>query len=102
MVLPELSLLAGGKGSLGGRPCQFVVPERKVFENQFDFSRVFLKQLLEYGDKPRAVRSLEIVENSDGHLGVGWSFERRSPVIQLVKHGKGQNLQFLLARAAEQ
>ena len=71
VVLPELPLLAGGKGSLGSGHRQLVVPQGEVFENQFNLFGIFLKHLLEYGDKPRAVRSLEVIESGDSHLGVG-------------------------------
>jgi hypothetical protein len=75
MVFPELSLFAGGQGGLGCRLCQLVVLEGEVLEDQSDFLGVFLEHLLEEGDKPRAVRSLEIIEDGDGHRSASRSLE---------------------------
>jgi hypothetical protein len=52
-----------------------VVSEGKVLKHQPDLLGIFLEHLLEDGDKPRAVRSLEVIEDSNCHRCDGRPFE---------------------------
>ena len=47
-----------------------------MFNNQIDFSVIFLEQLLEYRIDPDAVGSLEIEESHYGYGGIGLSDDR--------------------------
>ena len=52
-------------------------------ESESDEIRVFLKHLLEYGDKPRAVRSLEVVEHGHGDRRVRRAAKRGAGHVDL-------------------
>ena len=78
LVLPELTLPIRSKRSCSRLPSVFVVPERKMLKDEFHFVGVFLKHLLKQRQKPRTVRSLVVVENSDLHRCVNWPFKRRT------------------------
>jgi hypothetical protein len=43
-----------------------VVAEREVLEDEFDLLGILLEHLLEQRHEPRAVRSLEVIEDGDG------------------------------------
>ena len=101
VVFPELSLFAGGKGGLGRRLRQLVVPDGEVLEDHLDFLGIFLEHLLEDGDEPRAVRSLEVIEDGNGHRRVGRAFEWGSAVVEIVDHGQGKYAEFLFGWTAE-
>ena len=101
MVFPEFSLVVCRQGGLGSRLRQLVVPEGEVLKNQFDLPGVFLEHLLEDGDKPRAVWSLEIIEDGDGHRCTGRPFKGRTCVIELVEQTEGENLKLSFATSPQ-
>jgi len=73
--LPEFALSFRRERGDGSRHGKLVVSNREVLEHQFHLVRVFLEHLLEYRHEPRAVWSLEIVEDGDRYRGVGITLE---------------------------
>ena len=77
MTLPKFALSVGRQCN-GCRPsCKFVAAERKMFDNEIDFTRVFIQHLLEKRLKPRAVRSLIIAKNGNSDRCIGRPLQRQ-------------------------
>ena len=66
MDLPKLALLCCCKCSIGCLSRIIMHLKWKVFDNEFNISRVFLQHLPEDGFKPRTVGSLVVIEDSNG------------------------------------
>lgn len=74
MVLPELALVIGASGGLGGLLGILVGGEGEVAEYKPDLVPVGLLELVErFVTETLAVRSLVVAELDDRHLGVRWA-----------------------------
>ncbi len=73
MKFPEFTLFVGRQGCYGRRPGKLVAGQGGMFDNQFDIIGVFFQQLLELRLETSAIRSLVVVEYSNGNGCVGLS-----------------------------
>ncbi len=78
MGFPELPLFSRGQGGDGRIPCICVHLKGKVFYDKLHIVRVFLQHLPEEGLKPRAVRSLVVIENDNGNRSVLGALKRQA------------------------
>ncbi len=99
MHFPELPLFSCCQSGNGRFPCIAVHREGKVLGHKLHVPRVSLRHLPEEGLKPRAVRSLIIIEDYNGDPRILWPSKRRTGHVNLIQRFKKNNLDGFLCTA---